>query len=58
MDWKARLMLTLLQLGQVWLAGRPGEAEAALREAGVDEFLYAGGDLLSALGSAHAAIGV
>lgn len=43
---------------QVWLAGRPGDAEAALRAAGVDEFLYAGGDLLQALAAAHHAIGV
>ena len=31
------------------LAGRPGEAEAALRSAGVDDFIFAGGDAIAAL---------
>ena len=31
------------------LAGRPGEAEAALRAAGVDDFIFAGGDAIAAL---------
>lgn len=34
----------------VLLAGRPGENEAALRAAGVDRFLFAGQDLVAALG--------
>ncbi|HEX8165273.1 MAG TPA: methylmalonyl-CoA mutase family protein [Beijerinckiaceae bacterium] len=34
---------------RVLLAGRAGEREAALREAGVDEFIFAGGDVLSSL---------
>ena len=33
----------------VWLAGRPGDREAEWRDAGVDGFLYAGGDALSDL---------
>ncbi len=33
----------------VWLAGRPGEQEAALREAGVENFVFAGGDALAIL---------
>ena len=33
----------------VYLAGRPGEREAAWRAAGVDGFLYAGADLVAAL---------
>jgi methylmalonyl-CoA mutase len=33
----------------IYLAGRPGEQEAALRAAGVNEFVYAGGDALVAL---------
>jgi len=31
------------------LTGRPGKAEAALRGAGVDDFIFAGGDVLAAL---------
>ena len=33
----------------IYLAGRPGEQEAALRGAGVNEFIFAGGDALAAL---------
>ncbi len=31
------------------LAGRPGDAEAALRAAGVDDFIFAGCDAIAAL---------
>ena len=37
----------------IYLAGRAGEQEAALRAAGVDEFIFAGGDALAALQQAH-----
>jgi methylmalonyl-CoA mutase len=40
---------------KVWLAGRPGEAEAAWRAAGVTGFVYAGCDLLAVLEEAQAA---
>jgi methylmalonyl-CoA mutase len=40
----------------VWMAGRPGEREAALRDAGVEEFIYAGCDALGALRRAHRAL--
>jgi methylmalonyl-CoA mutase len=33
----------------IYLAGRPGEREAALRSAGVSEFIFAGGDALAML---------
>jgi methylmalonyl-CoA mutase len=33
----------------IYLAGRPGEQEAALRAAGVADFIFAGGDALAAL---------
>jgi len=33
----------------VMLAGRPGEHEAAWRAAGVDGFIYAGGDRIATL---------
>jgi methylmalonyl-CoA mutase len=38
----------------VWLAGRPGESEAALNKAGVESFIYAGCDVLDALARAQA----
>ena len=40
----------------VWMAGRPGEREAPLRAAGVEGFIYAGCDALTALRRAHAAL--
>lgn len=41
---------------RVMLAGRPGDLEEALREAGVDAFLFAGGDLAAFLGEAWTAL--
>ncbi|HLJ72450.1 MAG TPA: methylmalonyl-CoA mutase family protein [Roseiarcus sp.] len=38
---------------RVWMAGRPGAAEARLREAGVTNFIYAGCEALAALSAAH-----
>ena len=37
----------------IYLAGRPGEQEAALRAAGVNDFIFAGGDALSMLQAAY-----
>jgi len=37
----------------IYLAGRPGEQEAALRGAGVGDFIFAGGDALAALQKAY-----
>jgi methylmalonyl-CoA mutase len=37
----------------IYLAGRPGEQEAMLRSAGVDDFIFAGGDALTVLEEAH-----
>jgi len=37
----------------IYLAGRPGEQEAALRGAGVGSFIFAGGDALAALRDAY-----
>ncbi|MFC0241326.1 methylmalonyl-CoA mutase family protein [Rhodopseudomonas telluris] len=34
---------------RIYLAGRPGELEASLRDAGVQEFIFAGGDALALL---------
>jgi methylmalonyl-CoA mutase len=38
----------------IYLAGRPGEQEAALRAAGVSDFVFAGGDALATLRQAWA----
>ncbi|CEJ09964.1 Methylmalonyl-CoA mutase small subunit [bacterium YEK0313] len=43
---------------QLWLAGRPGEAEQSLKAAGIDGFVYAGCDVLDCLGAAQAALGM
>ncbi|WP_158813929.1 methylmalonyl-CoA mutase subunit beta [Methylocapsa sp. S129] len=40
----------------IFLAGKPGEREAALRAAGVDGFVFAGCDALAALRAAYQAI--
>jgi methylmalonyl-CoA mutase len=37
----------------IYLAGRPGEQEAALRAAGVNDFVFAGGDALAILQDAY-----
>lgn len=42
----------------VWLAGKPGELEAALNKAGVVSFIHAGGDVIDALERAHAVAAV
>lgn len=42
----------------VLLAGRPGESEAALRAAGVDDFVFMGCDALEALARLHRALGL
>jgi methylmalonyl-CoA mutase len=41
---------------QLWLAGRPGELEAALKAAGVGGFVHAGGDVVEFLEVARQAI--
>jgi len=37
----------------IYLAGRPGDQEAALRQAGVQDFIFAGGDALKSLMQAY-----
>jgi methylmalonyl-CoA mutase len=41
----------------IYLAGRPGEREAELRDAGVQDFIFAGGDALALLGEAYQRMG-
>jgi methylmalonyl-CoA mutase len=50
----------LKQAGAAWviLAGKPGALEATLREAGVDQFVFAGDDAPRALATIHAALGL
>ena len=43
---------------QVLLAGRPKEQEAALKAAGVDTFVFAGGDAIATLTKLHEVLGV
>jgi methylmalonyl-CoA mutase len=43
---------------QVLLAGRPREQEAALKAAGVDTFVFAGGDAIATLTKLHETLGV
>ena len=42
----------------IYLAGRPGELEAALKSAGVREFIYVGCDVLATLCAAHDNLGL
>jgi methylmalonyl-CoA mutase len=42
----------------IYLAGRPGELEEALKAAGVHSFIYAGCDMLAALRAAHEFLGI
>ena len=45
--------LTSAGATHIYLAGRPGELEAALRTAGVRDFIYVGCDVVAALRQAH-----
>ncbi|MBK6705637.1 MAG: hypothetical protein IPG56_18985 [Caulobacteraceae bacterium] len=42
----------------VLLAGKPGEREAELRAAGIDQFVFAGQNALTDLETLHTALGV
>ena len=42
----------------IYLAGRPGEVEAALKDAGVQDFIYVGCDVLAVLRAAHRRLGL
>ncbi|HVG51419.1 MAG TPA: methylmalonyl-CoA mutase family protein, partial [Xanthobacteraceae bacterium] len=49
----AAIALRAAGVAQLYLAGRPGELEAALRTAGVSDFIYIGCDVVAALRAAH-----
>ena len=55
---EAAKALSAAKARHIWLAGRPGEREAALRAAGIKDFIFVGCDVLAALQSAHAAAGL
>jgi methylmalonyl-CoA mutase len=59
-EWVPALTAALKQQSGriVAVAGRPGEHEAAFRAAGVDLFIFAGGDLFETLSSLHKQLGV
>ena len=42
----------------VYLAGRPGDLEAALKAAGVDDFIFMGLDVLASLKAAQARLSI
>jgi methylmalonyl-CoA mutase len=42
----------------IYLAGRPGDLEAELKAAGVQDFIYVGGDVVATLRGAHDSLGL
>ena len=54
----AATALTAAGAGHIYLAGRPGELDAALKAAGVQDFVYAGCDVVATLQVAHAMLGL
>ena len=45
-------------IARVYLAGKPGDREKEFREAGIDEFIHVGVDVLASLELAHAELGL
>jgi methylmalonyl-CoA mutase len=50
--------LTAAGAAHIYLAGRPGELEGALKAAGVQNFIYLGCDVVATLQAAHAMLGL
>ena len=50
--------LTAAGCRHLYLAGRPGDSEPALRAAGIEDFVFAGCDALAVLGTAHRKLGL
>jgi methylmalonyl-CoA mutase len=50
--------LTAAGAAHIYLAGRPGGLEAALKAAGVQDFVYVGCDVVATLKAAHAMLGL
>jgi methylmalonyl-CoA mutase len=55
---EAAKALTAAGATHVYLAGRPGEIEAELKAAGVQDFVYAGCDVVATLRRAHDILGL
>lgn len=55
---KAARALKDVGADHIYLAGKPGDLEAALKDAGVESFVAAGGDALETLRGAYANLGV
>ena len=49
----AATALSAAGASRIYLAGRPGEREAALKAAGVQDFIYVGCDVIAVLSAAH-----
>ena len=43
---------------RIYLAGKPGEAEASYRDGGIDDFIHMGVDVVAKLEIAHAELGL
>ncbi len=54
----AATSLTQAGAGRIYLAGRGGELEQTLRNAGIAEFIHVGVDLVASLEQAHAELGL
>jgi methylmalonyl-CoA mutase len=50
--------LTAAGATHIYLAGRPGELEDALKAAGVQDFIYVGCDVVATLKAAHEKLGL
>jgi methylmalonyl-CoA mutase len=50
--------LTAAGASHIYLAGRPGEIEAELKGAGVQDFVYVGCDVVATLQRAHGILGL
>jgi methylmalonyl-CoA mutase len=55
---KAATALRAAGATHIYLAGRPGDLEAALKAAGVGTFIYVGCDVVATLTAAHVIVGV
>ena len=54
---EAAWALSAVGAAHIYLAGRPGELEEALKQAGVQDFVYAGCDVVATLRAAHDSLG-
>jgi len=55
---EAAKALNMAGASHIYLAGRPGETEAELKAAGVQDFIYVGCDVLATLKAAHDSLGL